>query len=263
MMHEASLHRSNCFWTVTYDDPNLPPGGSLRMSDVSAFLKRLRRRVEPVKFRFQAMSEYGPRTFRPHYHGLFFGFDFPDRKVFRRTDAGVLSYTSDLLTEAWGLGHCEVSDLTIKSVRYCAKHNVDKLDGALADEFYSRVDPVSGEVFELERESSRYSNRPGIGAGWLAKFESDCFPTGFVISNGKKVPVPPYYKKVLKDRFKLRGSDAGERLLVPVDDFMVMSRKAKARARSPEVVANSTPDRLAVREEVRVLALKRLKRDAI
>ena len=263
MMHEASLHRDNCFWTVTYDDPNLPPGGSLRMADVSAMIKRLRRRVQPLKFRFQAMSEYGPQTFRPHYHGLFFGFNFPDRKVFRRTGAGELSYVSDLLTEAWGLGHCEVSDLTIKSVRYCAKHNVDKLDGALADEFYEWLDPETGEVHHRERETSRYSNRPGIGAGWLEKFETDCFPTGFVISQGCKVPVPRYYKRILKDRFKLRGSDAGERRLVQIDDFMVMSRKAKARARSPEVVANSTPERLAVREEVKRLALKRLKRNGI
>lgn len=263
MMHEASLHERNCFFTCTYDEAHVPPHGSLRMSDVSSMLKRLRRRVEPVRFRFQAMSEYGPDTKRPHYHGLLFGFDFPDRKPWRRTGAGELSYVSELLTDVWGMGNCEVSDLTINSVRYCARHNVDKLNGPTADDFYRRVDPETGEVFELERESSRYSNRPGIGANWLEKFEVDCFPSGFVVKDGHKMPVPRYYKKILKDRFELAGSDNNERRLIPIDDYTVMARKSKKRARTQQVLENSTPERLAVKEELLTINLKRLKRDAI
>lgn len=50
-------------------------------SDVQKFMKRLRRRIETSKYlknetkeskkiRYFIASEYGPRTFRPHYHGI-------------------------------------------------------------------------------------------------------------------------------------------------------------------------------------------------
>lgn len=263
MLHEASLHDANCFWTVTYAPENVPPHGSLRMDDVSSFIKRLRSRVAPVRFRFHAKSEYGPTTFRPHYHGLFFGFDFPDREVLRRTDAGELTYYSKLLTETWGLGHCECSDLTPRSCGYVANHNVDKLNGRLADEAYQRLDPETGEVVFLERESQRCSLRPGIGSGWIDRFECDAFPSGFLVSEGHKVSVPRAYKKRLKDRFELAGSDNAPNRLVPVDDALLMSRKSRARARTAQAIENSTPERLAVREELQHIKLKRLRRDAI
>ena len=59
--------------------------------DVQKFLKRLRRLiiydkenllssipVENRKFRYFICSEYGPKTFRAHYHGLLF---FPDVRI--------------------------------------------------------------------------------------------------------------------------------------------------------------------------------------
>lgn len=261
-LHEASRHEANCFFTLTHDDATLPPWGSVRLRLVSEMIKRLRTRIAPIKIRFQAMSEYGPRTFRPHYHGLLFGYDFPDREIFGRSAAGELRYVSKELSEVWGLGFAECSDLTPRSVRYCAKHNVDKLNGPLVDEtFYSPVDPVTGEVGSRERERSIYSNRPGIGASWLDEFESDCFPSGYIIEDGRKVAVPRYYKKRLKGRFNLPGSDNSPSLLVPVDDAAVMARKSKAAAL--DRAADNTPERLAVREEVKLLSLNRLKRDAI
>lgn len=264
MMHEASLHEANCFFTLTYEDDKLPPWGSLRMRHVSEMFKRLRTRISPVKIRFQSMGEYGPRTQRPHYHGLMFGYDFPDREMFGRSAAGELRFVSPLLSDVWGHGFAECSDLTVRSVRYCAKHNVDKLNGPLVDDaFYSPVDPVTGEVGSRERERSIYSNRPGIGSGWLDKFESDCFPSGFIVEDGRKVTVPRYYKKRLKDRFELSGSSNDPKRLVPVDDYSVMARKSKERLKSSQVIENSTPERLAVREEVKLLSLNRLKRDAI
>ena len=259
MMQEASLHAMNCFFTLTYDDDNLPKYGSLRMDDFSGFVKRLRSRIAPVRFRFQGMGEYGPNTLRPHYHGVLFGFDFPDRVLKARSEAGELRYHSDLLQDCWGMGECDCSDLTERSCGYVAKHNIDKLNGPVAAEAYRRFDPETGEFVEVEREAQRMSNRPGIGAGWLDQFECDVFPSGFVISDGRKVPVPRYYKKRLKGRFELEGSDPNR--LIPVDDAMVMARKAEAHAKL--MAAHSTPERMAVREELLLSSLQRLKRDAI
>lgn len=261
-VNEGKLHENNCFWTLTYAPQFRPAHGSVRMADASAFVKRLRRRVEPVRFRFAAKTEYGPNgEHAPHVHGLFFGFDFEDRVLFRTTDAGEPSYFSELLSDTWGKGHCECSDLTPRSCGYVANHNVDKLVASFPDEFYSWVDPETGELCERERESSRYSLRPAIGKGWIDRFEGDCFPSGYLIEDGFKTPVPRYYAKRLKDRYSLPGSRAGG--LAPVDDARVMSRKARKRGFDPKVQADNTPERLAVREECLHLKVKRLRRDAI
>lgn len=264
LMDEASLHECNSFVTLTYAPQNLPPHGSLRYADVQGFLKRLRRRIEPLQVRFYCRPEYGPTTFLPHYHLSLHGFDFPDRRLWRTTDADCPSYVSDLLTETWGLGHCECSDLTPQSCGYVANHNVDKLDFVgLPDDFYEWIDPETGEVFTRERDLPRMSNRPGIGAGWIERFESDVFPHGYVVRQGRKMAVPRYYKNRLKGRFKFKGSVNDPDRLIVVDDALLMARKAKARASDPARVADRTPERLAVREEFAHLRLKRLKRGAI
>ena len=41
-MHEASLHRHNCFVTLTYSDEYLPDRGRLEYSDYQKFMKRFR-----------------------------------------------------------------------------------------------------------------------------------------------------------------------------------------------------------------------------
>ena len=51
-LHEASLHDANSFITLTYDDEHVPPGGSLRYRDFQLFMKRLRKRFDPLKISF-------------------------------------------------------------------------------------------------------------------------------------------------------------------------------------------------------------------
>lgn len=259
--NEVSLHEANCFWTVTYRDEDLPPNKSLVMDHISAFVKRLRSRVSPVRFRFVCNSEYGPSTRRPHYHGLFFGLDFEDRVPLRKTDAGAMSFYSPTLTEVWGLGDCECAPVTEANCRYVAGHTIDKLNGKLADEAYSIVDPHSGEVVELERPSLRMSNRPGIGAGWIDAYECDAFPSGFLIIDGVKRPVPRYYKKRLKDRYSLPGSCNDPGKLIHVDDFEVMSRIQRKRGLA--MAAENTPERLAVKDELLRIKISRRKRNAL
>ena len=57
---------------------------SVNKLEFSQFIKRLRERIR-VKYghsdvRFFACGEYGGKTFRPHYHFLCYGFNFPDKK---------------------------------------------------------------------------------------------------------------------------------------------------------------------------------------
>lgn len=255
------MHDENCFITTTYADEFLPPYGSLRMDDFSKFIRRLRKKFPGVKIKFFARSEYGPETLRPHYHALLFGVTFHDGKYWRKTEAGEDSFRSDLLTDTWGMGHCEFSGLTRASAGYVAHHNVDKLNGDLADQFYSRLDPETGEVVEVEPERMRCSNRPGIGSSWFDEFEAEVFPSNFLVIDGHKVPPPRYFKNKLKDRYELSGSVDGSKRLMSVDDYELISRKAKTRALDQS--ANNTSERMSVREEVARLRVARLKRNAL
>ncbi|WGL30864.1 replication initiator protein [Dipodfec virus UOA04_Rod_391] len=62
------------FVTLTYNDKNLPADGVQR-SHLQLFFKRLRWRLKsldlPTDFRYLAVSEYGSKTGRPHYHIMF------------------------------------------------------------------------------------------------------------------------------------------------------------------------------------------------
>lgn len=68
------------FVTITYDDANIPVtdkgNKTLDSADCKQFLKSLRQnlfRKYGVTIRFMCAGEYGSRTFRPHYHFLFYG----------------------------------------------------------------------------------------------------------------------------------------------------------------------------------------------
>lgn len=81
-----------------------------RYSDVQKFIKRLRRRIEysklynNEKITYFAVSEYGPRTFRPHFHILFYTDNPRLSQDFRQLVSACWSfgYTYTTLSE----GHC-------------------------------------------------------------------------------------------------------------------------------------------------------------
>lgn len=74
---------SSYFITLTYDNDHLPIKESVEQDtgavfydavvdkrDVQLWLKRFRK--ELPQLRYYLISEYGPQTYRPHYHGIFF-----------------------------------------------------------------------------------------------------------------------------------------------------------------------------------------------
>lgn len=71
-----------------------------RYSDLQKFVKRLRRRISLIndydneKIKYYSVSEYGPRTFRPHFHLLFY---FDNAKLAQ--DFGLLVH------KAWTFGY--------------------------------------------------------------------------------------------------------------------------------------------------------------
>lgn len=193
-MHEASLHERNAFVTLTYDDEHLPERGMLDYVDFQKFIRRLRKDGNAV--RFYMCGEYGPQTWRPHYHACLFGMDFDDKEFFATMPgSGASIYRSDYLERMWPFGNSSIGDVTHQSAGYVARYCVQKITGHAANAHYSRRD--LGGDYLLPPEFNKMSLKPGIGAGWLEKYMTDVYPHDYVVaSNGKKMKPPKFYDKM-------------------------------------------------------------------
>lgn len=233
-MHEAQMHEANSFVTLTYDDEHIPKSGSLVYGDFQAFMRRVRKRLGKV--RFYMCGEYGDTLGRPHYHVLLFGIGFPDRSYLRKLPSGAKLYTSEVLQQLWPLGYSSIGDVTFESAAYVARYICKKVTGDLAAAHYSRVDPHTGELSFLVPEFCHMSLKPGIGAGFLRKFQMDIFPHDYVIVRGMKCKVPKYYSDLLS-------------LSDPVLHEDVLANR-ELMAQSLELKEDATYARLKVREDV-------------
>lgn len=186
-MHEASMFEDNCFLTLTYSPENVPADGSLDKSVYPAFMKRLRECYSDFRMKYFMCGEYGEQLGRPHYHSCLFGFDFPDKKPWKRVSGGML-YVSAELERLWKLGFCTIGSLTFDSAAYVARYCTKKINGDMADAHYQGRQP----------EFSLQSNKPGIGASWYDKWKRDCFPSDYLVVNGAKCKPPRYYEKKLE-----------------------------------------------------------------
>nr|QPB07383.1 MAG: replication initiator protein [Microvirus sp.] len=75
------------FLTLTYrpeDTPSFEGVEVLRKRDVQLFLKRLRGYYGDINIRFFCIGEYGPTTYRPHYHMLLFCSKALDAYLFKK-----------------------------------------------------------------------------------------------------------------------------------------------------------------------------------
>lgn len=241
-MHEASLHKQgNSFITLTYSDEFYHP--SLRYRDFQLFLKRAREKLK-TRVRYFAAGEYGEEFSRPHFHAILFGVDFSDRRYFKRSESGKPVYTSSTLESLWKFGFSSIGDVTFESAAYVARYCCKKVTGAAASDHYKYVDSDTGEICRREPEQARMSLKPGIGADWFKKYKSDVFPRDFVVINGEKIKPPKYYYQLLQAETSL------------MSDEVEYSRYLK----SLRLAAESTDERLSVREKVATARAGLLKR---
>lgn len=232
MVHESRFHEQNCFLTLTYDPEKYPDSGSLVKLHLSAFLKRLRRRIEPQKIRFYGCGEYGEQNLHPHYHVIIFGY-FPEDA--ERVNSGKNPiYASKFLESVWGHGFITVGQFTPETAAYTARYVTKKITGERAEKHYQRIDPDTGEVLQVIPEFALMSRRPGIGAQHYERYTDDIYNDDFVVSRGKKYKTPSYYDRLLE-------RDDPERLLAV---------KTRRRQRAAKHAVDNTPERLAVRESV-------------
>lgn len=248
-MHEASLHEQNCFITLTYDNDHCPTDRSLNYGDFQRFMKRFRKRYKGSTIRFYMAGEYGEKFERPHFHACIFGFNFPDRTVWKRTSSGALIYRSLSLEDLWPFGYSSIGDVTFESAAYVARYVMKKINVSnktphhLRDH-YETTDFETGEIKERTPEFNRMSLKPGIGYGWYEKYHPDLYPHDYVIVNGRQCKPPKYYDKKFAEDFP----EAFESLQ--------LERFIDAQSRYED----NTDERLAVKEQVLNAKLGRLRK---
>ncbi len=197
-MHEAQLREKNCFIALTYDNTHLPSDGSLHYKDFQLFIKRLRKKFGNTRIRYYMAGEYGENFGRPHFHACIFGYDFHDKKLWKRTPSGSLLYRSEHLETLWPFGYSSVGDVNFESAAYVARYIMKKVTGKKAHEHYEQIDNESGEIVKRVPEFNKMSLKPGIGAEWYKKFKSDVYPHDYVVVRGKKMKPPKAYDKMYK-----------------------------------------------------------------
>ncbi|MEO5368121.1 MAG: hypothetical protein H7831_17565, partial [Magnetococcus sp. WYHC-3] len=168
MLHEKTEWQDSSFITLTYDDANLPQGGSLMKKDLQDFWKRLRKLRTPIKY--YACGEYGERYGRPHYHAIVYGVGVSDK---------------DLVDSVWKKGRIDVGIAEPDSIRYVAQYIDKKIYGAAAKEHYN------GREQEFQLCSK------GIGRQWMEKNQEELLKEGFTQFRMARLRVPRYYEKRL------------------------------------------------------------------
>lgn len=160
---EGSKALFKSFVTLTYRDDDLPfeindETGELVPSvcvkDIQDFHKRCRK---DVQFRFMLCSEYGPRTHRPHYHGVYF--------------------------------HNEPYDFTKKWYKGDNNSQYPAKDGSY--KYIIKYVLKGSEVPEGAAKNFRLmSRRPGLGSCFV--YKGDPYILG---EDGVHLAVPRYYKR--------------------------------------------------------------------
>lgn len=248
-MHEVDYFDQkglpSSFVTLTYSPENLPPNGELVKSDFQKFFKRLRRKWPEKGLRYYMCGEYGSENLRPHYHSIVFGTDFRPWEPLNLSPWNKEPYyTSPSLSERWGLGHVQVAPVTFESAAYVARYIMKKAYGQASPQV-ARTDLKTGELQELEPEYTKMSRFPPIGEKWLQKYHADVYPHDFcVLSDGRKVKPPKAYDRFMQQKFPA------------LMDEIKQQRRESAQERAKD----STPERLAVREEVQRLRANKLVR---
>ena len=145
-------------------------------------MKRLRKRFSGTTIRYFACTEYGGKTFRPHYHLILYNVDLPgdDLTLYKRSKLGYNYYNSKILQDCWSnivgydlsgkpiyepLGYVVVGEVTWASCAYVGRYVTKKVTGEDAEISYDR--------FNLERPCTMMSRRPGIGHDYIERNRDD------------------------------------------------------------------------------------------
>lgn len=225
-IHELKMHEKSCFLTLTYNDENLPLDYYLEKEELQKALKRIRKYIEPLKFRYMACGEYGETTKRPHYHVIMYGYEFPDNEHYAHND-GYDIYTSKILDSLWGKGECKIGTVTFESCCYVARYMLKKQKG-------------QNKRDDGKEEFLLASRKPGLGQKFFEKYYEEIYATDSCVIRNKQMKPPKYYDT--------KFEEFAEKQL----------RKIKAERRKN--VCDDPEERQDVKEQIQLLKQQRIKR---
>lgn len=170
---EDQQHAHSLWATLTYDEDHVPP--TLDRLHLSAFVKRLRSRLDDIKIRTFACGEYGGDTGRPHYHIILFGLRDPAP-----------------IEKCWTAGTTHVVPLTPERISYTAQYTAKKIETRLDRE--ERLDYRTGELYTYQPTFLQMSRggRTGHGIGGAVRVHRESWRRT-AIWNDNEVPAPRYY----------------------------------------------------------------------
>lgn len=177
---ELETSSSAYFVTLTYDDLHVPTKNGrqcVSKKDIQKFFKRLRFNIRPFQIRYFLVSEYGPKTLRPHYHMILF--NFPNE---------LKNKLDDYLLDSWQNGFITIAPVTSGRISYVCSYCLDK----------------SKPQKDLEKNFMLCSKRPFIGSSYLDNasirgyHDNTLDNFGHVCTNGKVYTFP--LSRTIKDK---------------------------------------------------------------
>ena len=193
---EAKASTSAYFVTLTYAD-GLDDYGNVSIQDVQLFLKRFRKLIEPHKLRYYLVSEYGSKTFRPHYHALFFFKEVVTKEVLTKC-----------IDKTWQKGFCQIGTVKQASIHYVTKYIMKKMD-------YPEG---------LVKPFAVQSRKPGLGIDYVHLNSDNHHLRNAYVTNvgGFKQSMPRYYKDKIYNKAEKAfiASNYTEKEKLSLEDYL-------------------------------------------
>lgn len=180
----------SCFLTLTYDEQH--HSGHVSKDHIQRWLKRFRKSLSGrgFKLRYFIVAEYGLETGRPHYHGLLF---------FSGSGSISESLLDWLVSESWTYGNIHYGTVSEKSIAYCCKYHITRVDDA--------------KFPDRERTFCLMSRRPGIGFNYcITHFKYHIDDTSrfhSILPGGMPVSLPRYYVDKFYDSEGYQANEDG------------------------------------------------------
>lgn len=230
--HEAKMHEANSFITLTYRPEEQPEDRSVSKREIQLFLKRLRK-ILGKEIRYFATGEYGEKGWKPHYHLIIFGYDFPDKVLKTVSAKGNDLYISQTLGKAWTKGFHSIGTVTMETASYVARYCMKKIDIVThEDGRIPLLDRETGEYLILQPEftlcSKGRKRGEGLGGKWFKQYWKDVYPKDFLTIEGDKHKPPKYYDDLMEDINPKLIKEVKEKRL----KYMLQKRQESTMARA-------------------------------
>ena len=245
-LHELSQFKDAVFVTLTYDNAHLPPNGSLVVSDLQKFIKRVRKEVSKRgsnKIRHYSCGEYGDRFGRPHYHVILFGLSLRDDD-------------RDLIRFKWPYGLVHFGTVTPDSISYVCQYIDKKYTGDMAQIEYT--DKGRAPVFKI--------CSLGIGRKFVEDNKEQLVHMGYCTVGGRVHSFPRYYLDKLgidmieyRNDAKCRAAEAYEEATgLNIDPDIAYRVRPADEVRSYQVREKQKREQKEINQHARI-AVKRRK----